>query len=419
MRAAESTLAPPPLPPAQGPMRLVSSLRYRDWRYLWSGLMASQTGEWMDNLAINWLVLVQTNSPLILGSVNLVRGLPVLVFGIAGGVVADRVNRRTLMICTHVGTMLTTAALAGLASADMLELWHIYLLLVLRGILHAFNQPARASLVGDLVPRSDIANAIALHSTIFNGTRMVGPAIAGFLVAAVGAPFVLWVHAASHLIAIAALFAMRIPTREKPEHPTTPLESLAEGITYVVRERDVLALMLIGIVPFILGQPYQSILPVFAKDVWQVGPEGLGLLTTAASIGSLTGSFGVSLVGDFRRKGLVMLVALIGFGAGIATFAISPSPVLAAALLVLTGACNQVYQTINTALLQIIVPSQYRGRVFGVHQMDRGFIPVGSFAAGALAEALTAPVGSSLMGGTLALFGIAALLTVPRMRRME
>lgn len=419
MRASHPPRVPEPLAPATGALRLVSSLRYRDWRYLWSGLMFAQTGEWMDHLAINWLVLVQTNSPLALGTVNLVRGLPNMVFALPAGVVADRVDRRALMIWTQIGTLLCTAALAAMASAETIELWQIYVLLVLRGTVGAFNHPARASVVGDLVPRSDITNAIALHSATFNLTRMIGPAMAGFLIAAVSSAFVLWVHTAALAVALWTLVMMNRPPGARARPDASAWGTLVDGLIYISRQPVVLMLMLLGVVPFVLGQPYQSMLPVFAKDVLFVGPEGLGLLTTASATGALLGAFSIAGFGEFHRKGLVMMIGMIAFALFIVAFALSPWPLVSALLLFLVGAANQAYASTNATLIQIIVPSEYRGRVLGVHQLDRGFIPVGSFIAGAIAEVAGAPFATGVMASGLLLCGLAVLVFLPRMRQLD
>jgi MFS family permease len=400
-------------------MRLVSSLRYRNWRYLWSGLMVSQTGDWMDSLAINWLVLVLTNSPLALGTVNLVRGLPTLLLSLVGGVVADRFDRRWLMVWTQVGQALCTAVLAWLATEGILQIWHIYGLLIVRGVVQAINSPARSSIVGDLVPRSDITNAIALHSTVFNATRMIGPALAGVLIGAYGSALVLWISAATHLMCAWATFRMEPGAGKTPRPKSSAWQSVGEGVAYLRGEPVVLMLLILGVVPFILGNPYQSMLPVFAKDVLVVGPEGLGFLTTAAAAGSLISAFLIAGLGDFPKKGLVMIFGLLAFGTLLVAFAYTPWPWVAGVLLFLIGASTQLYQTTNATLMQLLVPTEYRGRVFGIHQMDRGFIPVGSFLAGAIAQVAGAPFAVAIMGGTLALAGLGVLLFLPRMRNLE
>jgi len=400
-------------------MRLVSSLRHRDWRYLWSGLMAAQTGEWMDNIAINWLVWVQTGSPLALGTVNLVRGLPTMVFSLAGGVVADRMDRRALMIWTQAAGLVTTAAIAALATADALQLWQLYVLLILRGVSVAFNSPARSSVIGDLVPRSEITNAVALHSAVFNASRMVGPALAGVLIALVGAPWVLWLHVAAYLVVLWTLFLMRAPARTEHRPGTSGWGTFLDGVRYVGHQPVVLMLVVTGILPFLFGQPYQTMLPIFATDVFAVGPQGLGLLNTCAAVGSLIGAFAISAFGDFPRKGLLMMLGLIGFGGFIFGFALTPWVVLAAGLLFFASATQQLYATTNSMLVQLIVPSGYRGRVMAFHQLDRGFIPIGSFLIGAIAEFGGAPFATALMGGCLAVAGVVLLFWIPRMRGLE
>lgn len=405
--------------PAQGSMRFVSSLRYRDWRYLWIGLMTSQTGEWMDSIAINWLVYVQTNSPLALGTTNLARGLPNILFSLVGGVIADRLDRRALMIWTQMGNLVCTALLAGLATADALDLPLLYVLLIVRGSASAFFGPARGSIIADLVPRSEITNAIVLHSAVFNATRMVGPAIAGVLIGVIGSAWVLWINAATLAVCVYMVFMMRSPRPSAPPSGLSPWASFVDGIHYVGREPVVLMLMLLGIVPYMLGQPYQSMMPVFARDVLQVGPQGLGLLTTAAAAGSLVGAFGLTALGNFPRKGLTMLIGLMAYGTLIAAFAVTPWPLLAGVLLFLVGSAFQVYATTNTTLVQLIVPTEYRGRVLGIHQQDRGFIPLGSFMVGSIAQVTGAPFALSVMGSCLVLAAAAVFGCVPRMRRLE
>jgi MFS family permease len=373
----------------------------------------------MDSLAINWLVLVLTNSPLALGTVNLVRGLPTLLLSLVGGVVADRFDRRWLMVWTQLGQALCTAALAWLATEGTLQIWHIYGLLIVRGVVQAINSPARSSIVGDLVPRSDITNAIALHSTVFNATRMIGPALAGVLIGAYGSALVLWIGAAAHLMCAWATFQMEPGAGKTPRPKSSAWQSVGEGVAYLRREPVVLMLLILGVVPFILGNPYQSMLPVFAKDVLVVGPEGLGFLTTAAAAGSLISAFLIAGLGDFPKKGLVMIFGLLAFGTLLVAFAYTPWPWVAGVLLFLIGASTQLYQTTNATLMQLLVPTEYRGRVFGIHQMDRGFIPVGSFLAGAIAQVAGAPFAVAIMGGTLALAGLGVLLFLPRMRNLE
>ena len=383
------------------------------------GLVVGQTGEWMDNVALNWIVWVQTGSPFALGTMNLFRGLPTMLFSLVGGVVADRIDRRALMVSSRAIGLGATAGMAALATFDTLQLWQLYVLLIVRGITYAFDSPARSSMIGDLVPRSDITNAVALHSAVFNGSRMVGPAIAGVLIAAIGAPFVLWLNAGAYVVVLATLFIMHAPARSGPVSGLSAWGTFLDGVTYVRRTPVVLVLLLVGIIPFMLGQPYQSMLPVFATDVFAIGPQGLGMLSSGAAAGSLVGAFVVSGLGDFPRKGRVMMLGLIGFGSLIALFAVTPWALLAIVLLFCAGAAQQLYATTNSTLVQIIVPSDYRGRVMGVHQLDRGFIPIGSFIIGAIAQWGGAPFATALMGCALASVGLALLFVLPRIRGLE
>jgi MFS transporter, DHA1 family, staphyloferrin A biosynthesis exporter len=418
--SVQDETAPPTVrPAATGAGRLFTSLHHRDWRLLWSGLMVVQLGEWMDSTALNWLVLVQTNSPFMLGMVNFARGFPNIVLSAAGGVIADRVDRRTMLLVSQSLGFLLTVGLAAIATAGSPELWQIYTLVGLRGIVAAFNGPARGSIIGDLVPRDDIMNAMALNSSTFNATRMVGPAIAGVIIAAGGTAIVLWINAATYLVNITAMLAMSGAARRVKAPTGSAFQTLTEGFRYIGSNPVVMLLMLLGTLPFVLGQPYQSMLPVFARDVLNVGPTGLGFLMTASAVGSLLGAFSVAGLAGLQRKGLVMSFALISFGLTLLAFAVTPWPIAAGALLFLAGASFQVYGTTNASLIQMIVPSEFRGRVLGVWQMDRGLIPVGSFLAGLIAEQAGAPFAVGLMATALAMVALAVLVLSPRIRGLE
>jgi MFS family permease len=214
------------------------------------------------------------------------------------------------------------------------------------------------------------------------------------------------------------LILMRVPPRAAAAR-LSAWGSFVEGIRYVRQQPVVLMLLLLGIGPFILGQPYQSMMPVFARDVLQVGPQGLGLLTTAAATGSLLGAFVMTAFGDFSGKGRAMLLGLMAYGSLIAAFALSPWPIVSGLVLFLVGCSFQIYATTNSTLVQLIVPSEYRGRVLGIHQTDRGFIPLGSMLMGSIAQVAGAPFAVALMGGSLVIAALAVLAAVPRMRRLE
>jgi MFS family permease len=259
---------------------------------------------------------------------------------------------------------------------------------------------------------------MALHSANFNITRLFGPALAGFLIATVGTAFVLWVNVASYFVSIGLLLAMHAAPSARSQAGSA-WATLVEGLAYIWHTPTVLMLVLMSVLPFLLGQQYQTMLPVFAKDVLSIGPEGLGLLTAATAAGSLVGTFGVAALGDIKSKGLVLMVSVTAYAALIVAFALSPWALLSAGLLFAVGAANQVYQTTNGTLLQLQVPSEYRGRVMGVHQLDRGFIPVGGFMAGALAEAGGAPFATGLLAAILVVFCLAVAAFVPRMRAIR
>ncbi len=387
-------------------LRFLSSLRHRNYMLLWVGTLISQSGDWMDTVALNWLILVLTDSPFYLGAFNLFRAVPMLVLLLFAGVVVDRMERRKILMITQSAAMVLAFALAVLVSTGLVQVWHIFLLGTLRGVIMSFNMPARQALISELVPRSDLANAVALNSATMNLCRILGPAIAGVLIAGVGLSSPFYLNGLSFLAVLYTMRAMFLPDREDRPARAPLLREMQEGLTYIRGNSTILTLVIIAVVPMFLGQPYIAMLTVFAKDVLEVGPMGLGLLTAGSAAGAVSGALAVASLGDFRRKGLLMMGSLFAFGVTLLIFSMSSWPVVSVIAVVMVGAAGTVYNSSNNTILQLLAPDHLRGRIMSTLFLNRAMVPMGTAAIGAAASVLGAPIA---MGGAAALIIILAV----------
>ncbi len=322
------------------------SLRHRNYRLLWFGTMASQSGDWMDNVAFSWLVYDMTHSTVSLALVNVCRALPILFFTLIAGVVADRLERRKVLFVTQTILMVLAFLLAGMLSLGLIKVWMVFVIAIARGVTNSFNQPARQSLISDLVPAEDLSNAVALNSATLNLTRVIGPAIGGILIATVGVSGAFYLNGISFVAVLYSLALMRFPDRE-PTATKGVLQDLVAGMRYLRGQAQLRTLVILALVPLILGQPYQTMLTVFAKDVFNTGGAGLGLMQSMAAIGAVIGAIVVASSRGSERFNQQMLIGLLGFGVSLLLFVISPSLLLAIPALLFVGLSMQIYQTSN------------------------------------------------------------------------
>ena len=400
-------------------MKTLSSLRHRNYLLLWVGTLVSHSGDWMDQVALNWLVLVMTDSPFYLGLLNLFRAVPMLLLTLMAGVLVDRMERRRLLMITQTFAMVLAFVLAVLVSTGAVQVWHIFVVGTLRGAIMSFNMPARQTLISDLVPRGDLANAVALNSAGMNITRIVGPAVAGVLIAAVGISSPFYLNGASFLAVLYTLHAMDLPSVRGEARREAMRHELLEGLAYIRGNSIILTLVLVAIVPMFLGQPYMAMLTVFARDVLDIGPVGLGLLTSASAVGSVTGALVLASLGDFRRKGAVMLVAMFSFGAALVLFSFSTLPLASVLLVTLVGAMGTMYNSSNNTVLQLIVPYKLRGRVISTLFLNRAMVPLGTAMAGAMATVVGAPWAMGSMAAVVAIMAVVVRLAVPAVATLE
>lgn len=406
-----------PSPARPWTRRTFAALAHRNYRLMWTGTLVSHTGDWMDQVALNWLVISTSGSPFDLALVNLCRGLPILLFTLVGGAMADRFERRRLMMVTQSCAMALAFVLAAMVLAGTVSLLLVAAVATARGIVVSFNLPARHSLVPALVPREDLANAVALNAMTQNVTKIVGPALAGLIIATLGTGACFLINGISFLAVLWTLHAVRVPETAPAAEEVLPLRrSIAEGLRYVRDDRAVLLLVLVALVPTFFGQPYMTLLAVFAHSVHEVGPEGLGLLTSSAAAGAVAG--GLLLAGRSRgaASGRAMLAYLGGFGAMLCAFALNPVWLLAPVLLVGVGMMQIAYSATNNTILQMRVPDRMRGRVMSILLLNRGLVQLGAAFAGTLSGFVGAPTAVAMTGGTIVVFAAVVWWRSARLR---
>ena len=381
------------------------ALKYRNFQLFFAGQLISLVGTWMDNIAEAWLVYRLTGSSLLLGTVAFAGQIPVFLLAPIGGLVADRLDRRRVVIVTQTLSMIIAGALAGLTLSGRVKVWEVMVLASLMGVVNAFDIPARQAFLAEMVGREDLMNAIALNSSMFNGARVVGPAIAGILVASIGEGWCFFANSVSYIAVIAGLLMMRIVPRVLEERRASAFEHIAEGFRFVRRTAPILALLLLLGLVSLVAMPYSVLMPIFAARILHGNATTLGTLMGATGIGALTGA--LVLASRTGLKGLSRWVAMScgGFGIALILFSFSRWYVLSVILLVPVGFMMMVQMASSNTLIQAMVPDRLRGRTMAVYSMMfMGMAPLGSLLSGALAGRIGAPW-TVAVGGTGAIIG--------------
>ena len=395
--------------------RIFKAFQYRDFRLMWVGACTSSIGTWMQIVAQSWLIYRLSHSKFLLGLDQFLGGLPIFMFSLIGGVIADRVERRKILLGSQYMQMASAGLLTILVATGHVHVWHILCLSFISGFAQAFGGPAYLALIPTLVEKEDMPNAIALNSIQFNLAVTIGPALAGQALARFGETWCFGLNALSFLAPIVSL--MMIRTRFLPQKTTeSMLTSLKQGIQFARRQSSMEALILLAFCMTFLAMPLRTYFPVFVKDIFHRGPETYGNLLALMGIGSICGSLGVASAGNIRRKGLVALGALVCLGGGIAGFALSKSLPLSQGVLVLVGASMMaVFATVNS-LVQLITTNEMRGRVMSVYNFAfRGGMPMGNLLSGWLVPVFTAPVVLSTNGFLLILLALYFLVIQRRL----
>jgi MFS family permease len=364
-----------------------AALHYRNFTLLWAGLIVSNMGTWMQNVANGWLVLQLTNSPLWLGMLGLSFAVPMIILPPFAGAVVDRVNRIRLLFITQSMQIIIALTLAALTWLGRIEVWHILLASAFGAALLAFDNPARQALVPALVNPRDLLNALSLNSATYTGAALIGPALAGIMLEPLGAGTLFFLNGISFLAVIFALASMRdVRTHSGGQHGTLS-DTFWKGISYAWNDRMVLALLALSSVGAIFGRSYQSLLPAFSRDIWKAGPQGYGLLLAASGGGAVLGAFGLASIKQMKNQGAVMLVSGMLFSLTLIAFSLSPFFVLGMGLLVIAGITSTVFITVISTFIQLSVPNEMRGRVMSLYTVTLIGLPsLGALGSGALAE---------------------------------
>lgn len=390
--------------------RVFKAFHYRDFRLMFTGACISSIGTWMQNLAQAWLVLDISKSPFYLGLDAFLAGIPIFFFSLIGGVVADRVERRKVLLMSQYVQMSSAFILTALILVGAVKIWEILFLSFVVGLAQSFGGPAYAALIPSLVSKEDMPNAIALNSIQFNVARVLGPAIGGLALDNLGAVWCFGLNGLSFLAPIVSLTILN--TRYLPEKTGESIfASMKKGFKFIRHQGAMEGLIVLGFCVTALGIPMTTFLPWFAREVFRGGPGTFTLFLCASGSGAVAGALGVAFLGNIRNKGRLALTMLVVLGGGISGFALSQSVVLSCVLLFLSGISLMAVFTNVLSLVQIITANEMRGRVISIYNAAfRGGMPMGNLVTGWLVPMFTAPVVLAVNGLLLVLLGLYFLL---------
>jgi MFS family permease len=393
-------------------LRTFRAFTYRDYRLLWAGAFTSSVGTWMQEVAQNWLILTMTGSAFLLGLDAFLGDAPFLAFSLFGGVLADRVDRRRILLSSQIVQLSSAFLLAGLIWGGAIHVWIILTLSFVVGFAQSFGGPAYQALVPTLVDREDLGNAVALNSIQFNLARVIGPVLAGIAFYKLGAAACFGLNGLSFLAVIAALLALKRGALEKRVEKAEPFgESLKAGLRAVRDGKPLRGLIALSFVGSFCAMPLVTFLPVFAREVFHRDAKGYSTLLAAFGVGAVAGAIGIAGLGHVHRKGIVAVAMQAVFGALMVAFAVSRNALLSYVILFAAGAALMVVFAMFMTLVQSSVEDRLRGRIVSVYSLAfRGAMPLGNLVAGVLASFLTAPRVLIFDGLVLILVGSVVLL---------
>ena len=397
------------------PFRAFKSANYT---YFWIASLLSINSFFMLLIARGWLVFQMTDSPFIVTVVAAAAQLPSLVLSVFGGVIADRFNRKKVLLINEVSNFAILLLLAILVVTDTVAVWHIIVLGVINGVTFSLAFPARAAIVPSLVPPRDVANGVALSSIMFSGAQLIGPAVAGLLIGV--SPALAFFVAAGSVgagIPLFLLLKLRPMGWEGKQVHDSVIGSILEGARYIRSQHIVMGLMVLGFVVVVFGMPYQTMLPVFAEEILEAGPQGLGLLGAFGGIGAIAGSLAIATFSSVNQMKVFLAAGALGLGVFIILFGLSSIFVLSLVMALLAGFFFQLVMTANFALLQVLVPDRLRGRVLSVRFIVFGMSPAGIISLGIAAERVGTPMATAGIGAITLAGSILTLAVYSGLRR--
>lgn len=395
------------------------SLKYRNYRLFFAGQSISLIGTWMQQIAMSWLVYRLTSSEWMLGLVSFLGNIPIILIAPVAGLLADRWNRHKMIVIIQIAALVQALVLAALVLADVIVIWEIIVLSFTLGVINAFDMPIRQSYIVEMIEdRSDLSNAIALNSSMFNMARLVGPAIAGVLIATVGEGYCFLINGLSYIAVIAALLAMKVDPPKLIAKSVPVLKGLTEGFKYSYDFLPIRSILLLLTLVSIIGMPYMVLMPAIAKDLLHGDSRTMGTLVSCAGVGALIGAFYLAMRKSVRGLELVIPIMAAVFGVGLIGLALSRSIVLSMICMGVAGFGMIVQMASSNTVLQTIVDEDKRGRMMGLYTMSiRGVAPFGSMIGGLMAEGIGTSHTILISGIICILGGLAFLQVVPSWRR--
>jgi MFS family permease len=386
-------------------------------RKLWIGTIATNTAFWMYQVALGWLALDLTDSPLFVGLAGFFFGIPMLILALPSGVVIDRFPRRNVLLTAQVALLIVAGVFAFMIYADLITRFWILALAAAYGGSMSFVFPTRQAIIPNLVDKKDISNAVALNAAGQNATRVTGPALAGLLIGLVGTPATFAVAAGLQLIA----FAMTLPLPPIAPAPSTGarpglIASVAEGLQYVIRDRLLTGIMLMATIATVFIMPYLNLMPVFARDELDVGSRGFGFMMACAGAGSVIGALGIAASRRFAGTSGFQALACAGFAISVLIFSQTPWFLAATALLLATGLTSAAFLAVNMTVLVTRAPEEVRGRVLSINSLTWGLLPVGQLPIGWLADRTSAPLATSVACSIAVILILVLIWRIPDMR---
>ena len=400
-------------------LQSLSALKHRNYRLYWLGQLASVLAQNMEAVAQSWLVLELTNSPLLLGLTGLTFTIPTVALTLLGGAIADRADRRRIMILAQAGSAMIFLFLTGLVIFNWVALWHVMVLAFCTGCVRAFDRPSRMALLPQMVPKEDIANAVAIGGTIWQLNKLVGPALAGILIYLVGIGPTYFVCFLASITAIGLWLAIHVDGRPIESSSRGLLKDMAEGLKFI-RQNEIYWVF-IGMTFFnsVFGMSYVIMMPVFARNVLHVGSQGFGFLQSAGGGGALAGVLLAAYLSHFRGKGLQAINGAVVFAVTLLLFALSNWFTLSLIAAFALGMAGQFYMTTIHAILQMNLPNELRGRVMGIHGLAWELMPIGGLISGAIAEFAGAPIAVAFGGLMVGGMAFVVAVAMPTIRRLE
>lgn len=397
-----------------------TSLRHRDYRFLWLGQIGHSASLWMEQVIRPVLILELTDSALMVGLVVATRMFPMLVFGLPAGVVADRLDKRRVLLACQTVTMSMHFLLAFLVLRGVVEPWHVFATALVSGTSMSFNQPARQSLIPRLVPDEDLPNAISLNTAAMNVMRIAGGGMAGVLLIPLGVGSVYLLNGFLYVGVMIMTYAIRMPSTAAMARPTESwVDDLKEGIGFAVGNRTILYVIAPALILFVFGFPYQSVfVPLLAVKTLGLGESGVGALVAITGVGALMGSLTMASRRGLRRRGPLMLLFLGGFSGSLLLLSLSNWLALAVVALLITGSMGVSYVALANTILLELTPRELHGRVMSLMSFDRGLVPLGAIIAGVLASSLGPQHGLMVMASICLLLTAAVATMAPTLRRL-